>query len=436
MYPEAPGVAWSWLKTISRDLYALDATPLLGNPPAFPWGKFSQELAKVLGLEGLSITPGELKWREKDDIMAGISAPCLSTQIAATGMEGTLSLWISRQDVALLMGKTLHLSELVTDVQEEDLNAAFHRFLGVEALFVLSQVDYDKRLSFKITTSHEERPQAALCQDVKIAVGNTNILCRLVMTKEFQKSWSTYYKQQPQQAVEKAKLEQVLTQIHLEAGRVNMMLSELMQIHNGDIVLLDHVFYIPDSEKSRLLLTMNSRALFRARLKAGSLKILEIPSHNEVYESMVENVTPPSPPNFEPIGQNLPTDAEDNPFEDEDEEEEDFELVESQGANIPSLQTDKPKAPTPQTTQAASQAPNQPLAPLTANDIPVQLVVEVGALNISVQKLLELAPGNMLDLDVTPENGVNLVVNNRIIGKGELVKIGETVGVRILQIGV
>jgi len=432
LYPEAPAIAWSWLKSISRDLYALDETPLMGTPPLFPWDKLSQECAKAFALEGLSITPGELKWREKDDVMAGIAAPCLSTQISATGLEGVVSFWISRQDVALLMSKVLKLSEIVTDVQEEDLVSAFHRFLSIESLFVISQLDFDKRLSFKITSHHEERPTTALCQDIKIQLGKQNMLCRLVINNDFRKSWKTFFQKQPQETIEKTKLEQVQTTIHLEAGRVNMMLSEVMQLKAGDIVLLDHVFYIPDSEKSRLLLTMNGKPLFRARLKAGSMKILEIPLHNEVYDSMVEKVNPP-PPNFGPVGQNVPPDSEENPFEDEDEEDEDFELVEATGAGMPPLPTDKPKAALQATTAAA---PAQPLAPLTANDIPIQLVVEVGAVNISVQKLLELAPGNMIDLDIAPENGVNLVINGRIIGKGELLKIGETVGVRILQIGV
>ena len=54
---------------------------------------------------------------------------------------------------------------------------------------------------------------------------------------------------------------------------------------------------------------------------------------------------------------------------------------------------------------------------------------------MSMQKLMEIEPGNTLELDVHPENGVDLVVNGRRIGKGELLRIGESLGVRILDIG-
>ncbi len=37
---------------------------------------------------------------------------------------------------------------------------------------------------------------------------------------------------------------------------------------------------------------------------------------------------------------------------------------------------------------------------------------------MSVQKLLELQPGNLLELDVHPENGVDLVVNGSCIARG------------------
>jgi len=54
---------------------------------------------------------------------------------------------------------------------------------------------------------------------------------------------------------------------------------------------------------------------------------------------------------------------------------------------------------------------------------------------MTVQTLLDLNPGNLLELDVHPESGVDLVVNGSRIGKGELLQIGDTLGVRILELG-
>ena len=54
---------------------------------------------------------------------------------------------------------------------------------------------------------------------------------------------------------------------------------------------------------------------------------------------------------------------------------------------------------------------------------------------MSVEKLSSLQQGNLLDLDIRPENGVMLVVNGKVFGNGELVLIGDNVGVRIKEIG-
>lgn len=438
---ETQTVSWPWLKSISRELYKLDESPLLGHPPPFPWEKLSQELAKCFNLEGFQITPGELAWREKEAIMAGIATPSFCTQVVATGIDGQLAFWISRADVDLLMAKVLGLSQVVAEMQSEDLVSAFHRFLTIESIALLNSVDFDKRLSFKITSHTETRPEQALCQDVTVHIGKDNILCRLVITPEFRKAYQTFFLKSP--PTSKPNLDEVQATVHLEAGRVVMSLQELYGLKLGDFVALDRVYYIPDSEKSRLMLTLNGRPLFRARLKEGSLKILEIPLQSEVQDSMIDKINPAAGANLPPIGQpqqpQTPPHEDENPFPDEEEDEdtEHGELGHQPPAKAapPAAATPKPPvkptsvAPTPQ------QAHAEQTGPLTPSDIPVQLVVEVGAITLPVGKILELAPGNLLDLDMSPENGVNLVVNGKIIGKAELLKIGESVGVRILEIG-
>lgn len=67
-------------------------------------------------------------------------------------------------------------------------------------------------------------------------------------------------------------------------------------------------------------------------------------------------------------------------------------------------------------------------------NLPINLTVEVGRMQLSLQELSQLAPGNLVELPVTPEQGVDLVANGKKIGRGELVRIGETLGVRITTI--
>lgn len=73
--------------------------------------------------------------------------------------------------------------------------------------------------------------------------------------------------------------------------------------------------------------------------------------------------------------------------------------------------------------------------PFSPQTIPISLNVELGRVQISMEKLLHLEPGNLLELDFHPENGVHLVVNGKVIGKGELVRINDAIGIRILDLG-
>ena len=53
---------------------------------------------------------------------------------------------------------------------------------------------------------------------------------------------------------------------------------------------------------------------------------------------------------------------------------------------------------------------------------------------MTLDKLMHLTPGNTLELPVHPDQGVNLTINGQIIGKAELLYLGEELGIRILEI--
>lgn len=66
--------------------------------------------------------------------------------------------------------------------------------------------------------------------------------------------------------------------------------------------------------------------------------------------------------------------------------------------------------------------------------LPIQLVVEVSRLKMTLEELIKLSPGSLLELPVAPEEGVDLVINGKKMGKGELVKMGDMMGLRITKL--
>lgn len=67
-------------------------------------------------------------------------------------------------------------------------------------------------------------------------------------------------------------------------------------------------------------------------------------------------------------------------------------------------------------------------------DIPLQVTVELGRTSRSVKEVLELTSGSVIELDKLAGEPVDILVNNRLIAKGEVVVIEENFGVRITDI--
>jgi type III secretion system YscQ/HrcQ family protein len=62
------------------------------------------------------------------------------------------------------------------------------------------------------------------------------------------------------------------------------------------------------------------------------------------------------------------------------------------------------------------------------------LTAEIGQLNISLSQLLQLKSGSILDLPIRPEQGIDITTSGRRVAKAELLKLGEAIGLRILDI--
>ncbi|KJE26487.1 flagellar motor switch protein FliN [Geobacillus kaustophilus] len=67
-------------------------------------------------------------------------------------------------------------------------------------------------------------------------------------------------------------------------------------------------------------------------------------------------------------------------------------------------------------------------------DVPLQVTVELGRTKRSVQEILQLSTGSIIELDKLAGEPVDVFVNNKLIAKGEVVVIDENFGVRITDI--
>lgn len=67
-------------------------------------------------------------------------------------------------------------------------------------------------------------------------------------------------------------------------------------------------------------------------------------------------------------------------------------------------------------------------------DIQLQVTVELGRTKRSIKEILELSQGSIVELDKLAGEPVDILVNNKLIAKGEVVVIDENFGVRVTDI--
>ncbi len=67
-------------------------------------------------------------------------------------------------------------------------------------------------------------------------------------------------------------------------------------------------------------------------------------------------------------------------------------------------------------------------------NVPVQISVVLGKATMPVSQLIKLGRGAVLELDRKIGESVDIVVNNRLIAKGEVVVMDERVGITMTEI--
>ena len=87
---------------------------------------------------------------------------------------------------------------------------------------------------------------------------------------------------------------------------------------------------------------------------------------------------------------------------------------------------------TPGAFDRLDEPPPLPLGPLGA--VEVRLRVEVGAARLTLADLSRLGPGATFALDRRSDERIDILINDRLLAKGEVVTIGDRFGVRILDI--
>lgn len=439
---------YEWLKEVPTALLQQDDIPLLGFPPLFPFDQFNQLLKQTFATENIEVKPLTLQWRSKEDLFSALGQDLIPIHFQIPSLDGDLVMVFANRDIQLMMSLFISKQKEPLDIIDPEFQNGFIHFLGYEVINLFNQCNFDSSLNphiaEKTTRSNEElkdellQRERSLCQDISCLLEGNTFIFRLIISEEFRKSWKEKYATRTLDIPLNPKLaEKIQIPVALEIGKVNMPLTLWKKIKTGDFVVLDFCSMDPTDDKGRLTMTVNGNRFFRARLKSGSLKILE---HPLFHEDRINNTQAEKD-----MAKEIPEDDHSEFGESEfDSEFSEFNdtTMSGEDSNFDESTTDthetKAKTEVEGVEDAEKIASTVTVPKMNENfkpeEISLDITIEVGRLQMSIQKLNELQPGNVLEIDVHPENGVDLVVNGKRIAKGELLKLGEVLGVRILDI--
>jgi flagellar motor switch protein FliN/FliY len=89
--------------------------------------------------------------------------------------------------------------------------------------------------------------------------------------------------------------------------------------------------------------------------------------------------------------------------------------------------------PLPEFQSGAAGEPSQDMASLLSN-VNLNVKVRLGRTDMLIEDLLRLQPGRVVQLDTMSGEPVDVLVNNRVVAKGEVIILNEAFCVRISEI--
>lgn len=67
-------------------------------------------------------------------------------------------------------------------------------------------------------------------------------------------------------------------------------------------------------------------------------------------------------------------------------------------------------------------------------DIPVEITVQIGRTRMLIKEILQLGQGSIVELEKLAGEPMEILANNRLIARGEVVVVNEKFGVRLTDI--
>ena len=375
---------WPWVQKLSELIPEMTAVPLFGNAPSFDWNLFSSTLASRLELPDFALKAADQGWKEADLLEQELGPNPFVASVFLNPIGASLYFSMSKTDLEQFLSWMMKTKSKLP--LSEPIKEGFSRFLLLEILDAAHKMPPLQKLTPHLTAIGIIPKERAFCIDIALSNGESTCWGRIILTEPFRKKWVEHFSSMPPEYLTSPAAKSAELLASVQTGSIQISQEEWNSLQPGDFVLLDRNSYNQKKKTGIATLWVGSIPLFQVQIKKDKIEILD---HFAIQEETME---------------------EDRQEHHEEHKQEGEEFAE--------------QAPAAQEKEF-----------LSVREIPLNVSVELAKLRISLQELMQLNPGNVLTVPVHPDQGVSLVLNGKKIGRGELLHLGETFGIRILEIG-
>lgn len=371
----------NWIHQIHHTLQEMQEVPLWGNLPNIPWDKCIQEVASTLQTPELSLVVGDTQLLTEEKILLGLGSYPIIANIQLTPLVGQCFWIMAQEDTTFLTSLALTENQNQKAINSASFQEGFYRFLLLEILKAIDSLKPFSDLSLKMGSLTTSLPKEnCICIDVGIHHPKKVVWGRMICPISFHQTFKAHFANTAFSIYESNLSKDIDLPISAKIGHTQLSLSQWGKIAVGDFLILDTCSYFPNTAKGTATLFLEQTPLFTVICKQTNCKIIDYAYQEE------------------------PMDEDFEEEKDLDQQEEEIDLEQE-----------------------------EPLTPIP--DALLSIHVEIARMRMNLQKILQLKPGNVIELATRPEQGVKLTLNGKAVARGELIQLGDVLGVKILQVG-
>jgi len=373
-------IGYDWMNKIEEGVQELSQIPLWGHAPPFPLQEFAEKIQHIFQGKSLQIQMKEVHYVPYENLKKPMGEVPKIIAIELSPLTKPVYWMMANEDITKLTSIAISSADIT--LATETIQEGFYQYCVLEALHQLDELQAFDSIGYRLIESTFQE-KGALAIDVSIKIEDVSLFGRLFFSEKFLSEWKKHFSAMKKSLFEKEGWENLELPIRMEIGSSDLLLEDWKNLHVGDFLMLDRCFFDPISHKGNVTIYLQDTPIFQARLKNNSIKIVDYALYQEKETNMDEEFDESSLP----------------------EEEMQNSETESKVEEI-----------------------------IEAKDVALPIHVEIAQMQMNLKKLVELKPGNLIELNIRPEDGVFLTLHGKKIAKAELVKLGEVLGVKILEI--